>query len=52
MMTTQPALRSHTLWFTAATFVLAITAVTTYSETRHRTGQAQEKESAHSAASD
>ena len=52
MKTTQPALRSHTLWFTAATFVLAITAVATYSETRHRTGQAQEKESAHSTASD
>ena len=52
MKTTQPALRSHTLWFTTATFVLAITAVATYSETRHRTGQAQERESAHSAASD
>jgi hypothetical protein len=51
MTTTQPALRSHTLWLTA-TFVLAITAVATYSETRHRTGQAQERESAHSAASD
>src|SRR5271154_3029770 len=52
MKTTQPALRSHTLWLTAATFVLAITAVATYSETRHRTVQAQEKESVHSAASD
>ena len=52
MKTTQPALRSHTVWLTAATFVLAITAVATYSETRHRTVQAQEKESAHSAASD
>ena len=52
MKTTQPALRSHTFWLTAATFVLAITAVATYSETRHRTGQAQERESAHSAASD
>ena len=52
MKTTQPALRSHTLWFTAATFVLAITAVAAYSETRHRAGQAQEKESARSAASD
>jgi hypothetical protein len=52
MKTTQPVLRSHTLWLTAATFVLAITAVATYSETRHRTVQAQEKESAHSAASD
>ena len=52
MKTTQPAFRSHTLWLTAATFVLAITAVATYSETRHRTGQAQEKESGHPAASD
>jgi hypothetical protein len=52
MKTTQPTLRSHTLWLTAATFVLAITAVATYSETRHRGGQLQEKESAHSAASD
>jgi hypothetical protein len=52
MKTTQPALRSHTLWVTAATFFLAITAAATYSETRHRTVQAQEKESAHSAASD
>src|SRR5580692_4357068 len=52
MKTTQPALRSHTFWLTAATFFLAITAAATYSETRHRTVQAQEKESAHSAASD